>query len=70
MKIKIVLLAVCLLAFGSINFAQSKKKTTPVKTTAAIAPEQVVKNLYAANAASSPVFQKKSRALVDKYFTL
>jgi hypothetical protein len=47
--------------FGSNGFAQ-KKKTTPV------APEQVVKNLYAAKDASSPFFQKKSRALVDKYF--
>ena len=63
MKIKIVLLAVCLLAFGSINFAQSKKKP------AAIAPEQVVKNLYAATVAKNPFFQKKSRALVDRYFT-
>jgi Protein of unknown function (DUF3828) len=63
MKIKILLLAVCLLAFGSINFAQTKK------TVNAVAPEQVVKNLYAAKGASSPFFQKKSRALVDKYFT-
>jgi len=69
MKIKIVLLAVCLLMFGSINFAQTKKKTTSVKITAAVAPEQVVKNLYAAKGAASPFFQKKSRALVDKYFT-
>lgn len=63
MKIKIVLLAACLLAFGSINFAQTKKKT------AAIAPEQVVKNLYAVKGAANPFFQKKSRALVNKYFT-
>ena len=62
MKIKIVLLVVCLLAFGSVNFAQTKKKV------ASVAPEQVVKNLYAAKDASSPFFQKKSRALVDKYF--
>ena len=63
MKIKIVLLAVCLLAFGSINFAQTKK------TSAVITPEQVVKNLYAVKDAGNPFFQKKSRALVDKYFT-
>ncbi len=63
MKIKFVLLAVCFFAFGAINFAQSKKTTT------AVTPEKVVKNLYAAKNASSPFFQKKSRALVDKYFT-
>jgi len=63
MKIKIVLIAVCLLAFGSVNFAQKKK------TKAAITPDQVVKNLYAAKDEKSPFFQKKSRALVDKYFT-
>lgn len=64
MKIKFVLLAVCLLAFGSTNFAQ-KRKTTE------IAPDQVVKNLYSAraNTKTDPFFQKKSRALVDKYFT-
>ena len=65
MKIKIVLLVVCFLAFGSINFAQSKKKPAA----AANSPEQVVKNLYAAKGAANPFFQKKSRALVDKYFT-
>ncbi len=64
MKIKILLFAVCLLAFGSINFAQTKKKPA-----AMIAPEQVVKNLYAAKGAANPFFQRKSRALVDKYFT-
>ena len=64
MKIKIVLLVVCLLAFGSISFAQKKKPTAT-----AVAPEQVVKNLYAVKDAANPFFQKKSRALVDKYFT-
>ncbi len=63
MKIKIVLLGVCLLAFGSAAFAQRKKPA------AAVAPEQIVKNLYAAKGAANPFFQKKSRALVDKYFT-
>lgn len=70
MKIKIVLLAVCLLVFGSVSFAQQKK--TQRKTNAAAAtPEQVVKNLYAArkNPATDPFFQKKNRALVNKYFT-
>lgn len=67
MKIKIILLAVCLLAFSSINFAQAKKTT---KTTA-ITPDQVVKDLYAArkNPKTDPFFQNKNRALVDKYFT-
>ena len=36
----------------------------------AIAPEVVVRNLYAAHKANrGPFFQVKSRALVDKYFT-
>jgi len=66
MKIKFVLFVVCLLAFGSTNYAQ-KKKTTATE----IAPEQVVKNLYAARKSpkTDPFFQKKSRALIDKYFT-
>ncbi len=62
MKIKIVLLTVFLFAFSSVGFAQSKTK--------AIAPNVIVKNLYAAQkAGSSPFFQTKDRALVDKYFT-
>ena len=61
MGIKIVLLTALFLAFGSIGYAQSK--------TAAIAPNVIVKNLYAAQkAGSGPFFQTKSRALVDKYF--
>lgn len=53
-------------------------KSLAVKTTknskaanGAITPEQIVKNLYDAqkNEATNPFFQKKSRALVDKYFT-
>ena len=61
MKIKIVLPTAILLAFSSIGFAQSKTK--------AVAPNVIVKNLYAAQkAGSGPFFQTKSRALVDKYF--
>lgn len=65
MKIKIVLLAVCLLAFGSIGLAQKKK------TTVTVSADQVVKNLYTAqkNEKTDPFAQTKSRALVDKYFT-
>lgn len=39
--------------------------------TAAIAPDAIVKDLYAAqkNPKTSPFFQTKKRALVDKYFT-
>lgn len=44
-------------------------KTKVGKTNGTLAPEAVVKNLYAAKGAASPFFQKKSRALVDKYFT-
>lgn len=63
MKIKIVLLAVCLLMFGSIGFAQKKKPA------AAAAPDAVVRNLYAAHDADKgPFFQSKNRALVDRFF--
>jgi len=64
MKTKMVLLAVCLMAFGSITFAQKKKTITAT-------PDAVVKNLYAAqkNEKTNPFVQIKSRALVDKYFT-
>jgi hypothetical protein len=62
MKIKIVLLATLVLVLSSIGFAQSKAK--------AVAPNVVVKNLYAAHKAGrSPFFQTKSRALLDKSFT-
>jgi hypothetical protein len=62
MKTKIVLLTALLLSFSSIGFALSATKI--------ITPDVVVKNLYAAQKAdSSPFFQTKSRALVDKYFT-
>lgn len=64
MKIKIILLAACLLAFGSVSFAQTKKAS------AAIAPDAVVKNLYATHdAGRSPFFQSSNRALVDRFFT-
>jgi hypothetical protein len=61
MKLKIVLLAAILLAFGSTGAAQ--RRTKPVD------PHVIVKNLYAAQkAGSGPFFQTKNRALVDKYF--
>ena len=61
MKIKIISLFVCLLAFASVGFAQSK--------TTATAPDMVVKNLYAAHKANkSPFFQTKNRTLVNQYF--
>lgn len=71
MKIQIILSAALVLAFISVGFAQSKPKTKAATNSAAatMTPERVVKNLYAAKGASSPFFQKKSRALVDKYFT-
>ncbi|HEX8775255.1 MAG TPA: hypothetical protein VF735_16915 [Pyrinomonadaceae bacterium] len=59
MRIKFVLLTILLLAFSSVGFAR-----------AASTPDAIVKDLYAAQKASSgPFFQTKSRALVDKYFT-
>jgi hypothetical protein len=68
MKNKIILLAVVLLAFSSIGFAQSKTKNKA--KTMATTPDAVVKNLYAAqkNDSTNPFVQTKSRALVDKYF--
>ena len=64
MKIKRLILTALLLAVASsIGFAQTK--------TGAVAPDAVVRNLYAAqkNPKTSPFFQAKKRALVDKYFT-
>lgn len=61
MRIKIALLTTLFLALSLIGFAQSKTKT--------IAPNVIVRNLYATQkAGSGPFFQTKSRALVDKYF--
>jgi len=64
MKIKCLILTALLLAVSSIGFAQSKIKTTEVP------PDQVVKNLYAAqkNPKTAPFFQNKNRALLDRYF--
>lgn len=63
MKIRFLLLTVVCLAVSSIGLAQSK--------TAAVAPEAVVKNLYAAQKSKVgfPFFQAKSRVAVDKFFT-
>lgn len=59
MRIKFVLLTTLFLIFSSVGFAQQ-----------AATPDAIVKDLYAAQKAdSSPFFQTKSRALVDKYFT-
>jgi hypothetical protein len=65
MKTKILLLTALILAICSAGFAQSKTKA---KTKTTLAPDAVVRNLYRAKS-SSPFFQRKSRALVDKYFT-
>ncbi len=74
-------LAAVLSASGKIVSVESVKSLEPKKkfvatkkisaaaASAANTPETVVKNLYAAKGSSSPFFQKKSRALVDKYFT-
>jgi len=63
MKIKCLFLIALLLSITSIDFAQTKTKP------AAIAPDAVVKNFYAAHdAGQGPFFQTKSRALVDRYF--
>jgi hypothetical protein len=64
MELKIAFLAVCLLICGTSTFAQKKKAVE-------IAPDQVVKNLYAARKSpkTDPFFQNKNRALLDKFFT-
>jgi hypothetical protein len=62
MKLKFVILAAIIFAVTAVGFGQSKTKT--------LTPDAVVKDLYAAHKANrGPFFQKKSRALVDKYFT-
>lgn len=66
MKTKILLLTALVLTICSVGFAQSKTKA---KTKPTLAPDAVVRNLYNAKSAKNPFFQKKSRALVDKYFT-
>lgn len=66
MKTKILLLTALILTLCSIGFAQTKTKA---KTKTTTAPDAVVRNLYRAKGNSSPFFQRKSRALVDKYFT-
>ncbi len=61
MKLKFVILAAIIFAVTAVGLGQSKTKT--------LTPDAVVKDLYAAQKANrGPFFQKKSRALVDKYF--
>lgn len=63
MKIKFLFLTAVLLAASSFAAAQAKKVS-------AVAPDAVVKNLYATHDADrSPFFQTKNRALVDRFFT-
>lgn len=65
MKSKNLILALIVLAAtASIGLAQKKQRKE-------IAPDQVVKDLYAAqkNDATNPFIQTKKRTLVDKYFT-
>lgn len=60
-----------IISVTSVKSLAVKTNTKISKTKAgAVSPEQVVKNLYDAqkNEATNPFFQKKSRALVDKYF--
>jgi len=64
MKIKCLILTALILVISSIGFAQSKSEILT------IAPDVIVKNLYAAQkAGSNPFSQTKKRTLVDKYFT-
>lgn len=62
MKFKLVILAAIIFAVSAVGYGQSKSK--------ALAPDGVVRDLYAAHKSKmSPFFQKKNRKLVDKYFT-
>ncbi len=66
MRIKIVLLTVICLALADVALAQ----TQTAADAAADTPDALVRSLYAVQKADKgPFFQKKSRALVDKYFT-
>jgi hypothetical protein len=67
MKMKILVLSLCLLALSSTGFAQTKKA---IIRSPALSAEQIVRNLYKAhkNEKTSPFTQIKSRAVVDKYF--
>src|ERR1041385_7622084 len=62
MKTKILLLAALLVSLTSMGVAQTRTR---------IAPNTVVRNLYAARKrpATDPFFQTKSRARLNKYFT-
>ena len=62
MKIRILLLAALLVSLDSMAVAQTRTR---------IAPQTVVRNLYAARKrpATDPFFQTKSRARLNKYFT-
>ncbi len=68
MKIKCLLLTALLLAVTTIGFAQAKK---PTAATTAATPEQIIKDLYEAQKSerTSPFFQTKNRASLDKFFT-
>ena len=60
MKIKIALITTFVIAFSSVNFAQTKNA----------APNTVVQNLYAAQKAKKNIFfQTKSRVMLDKFFS-
>ncbi len=62
MKFNYVALAAIIFAVTAVGFGQSKTKP--------MTADAVVKDLYAAQKANrGPFFQKKSRALVDKYFS-
>lgn len=57
-----------IISVTSVKSLAVKTKVSKTKV-GAVSPEQVVKDLYAAQKADKgPFFQKKSRALVDKYF--
>ncbi len=62
MRIKAILFSLLLMSSSSLSLAQ---------TSAAIGPDTVVRNLYAARKrpATDPFFQTKSRIRLDKYFT-
>jgi hypothetical protein len=62
---KLVVVVIAMLA--GISLAAAAR--TGLKPTRSISPRTVVVNLYSQHKQQSPFFQRKSRALLDKYFT-
>jgi hypothetical protein len=70
LTLSIVSLMLLFSAYDSAGITAAKNPTANPARDATIAPDKVVRNLYATQrAGAGPFFQTKDRALVDKYFT-